>query len=181
MSTFDQCTKTLREQGKAYPRTCAVCGPGPCRRDPPKFRPILIGRAEEIPIIRPDVQRIIDNEGFWIATDIRQPNAEIPIVSMGGKIYAIRLDQELLPDRFFETAIFAGPFRGRFPGEVDGEHQKKVERQESLVAALWQFARDLETYPKDIGGTAGKMSSKAIGDALKKILGIFGQEEIDIQ
>lgn len=29
-----RCNEVLREQGKAYPRTCAVCGLGPCRRAP---------------------------------------------------------------------------------------------------------------------------------------------------
>lgn len=27
-----RCNEVPREQGKAYPRTCAVCGLGPCRR-----------------------------------------------------------------------------------------------------------------------------------------------------
>lgn len=27
-----QCQRRLREQGKAYPRTCAVCGLGPCQQ-----------------------------------------------------------------------------------------------------------------------------------------------------
>lgn len=29
------CSEELARQGKAYPRTCAVCGLGPCREAPP--------------------------------------------------------------------------------------------------------------------------------------------------
>lgn len=28
------CNQTLQEEGKAYPRTCAACGLGPCKRQP---------------------------------------------------------------------------------------------------------------------------------------------------
>ncbi len=30
-----QCTKDLQKKGVAYPRTCAECGLGPCKRYPP--------------------------------------------------------------------------------------------------------------------------------------------------
>lgn len=35
-----QCSHELREAGMSYPRTCAVCGLGPCQqeRDPPPVR-----------------------------------------------------------------------------------------------------------------------------------------------
>lgn len=31
---MSQCTKDLQKQGVAYPRTCAECGLGPCKRYP---------------------------------------------------------------------------------------------------------------------------------------------------
>lgn len=32
------CSHELRDAGQAYPRTCAVCGLGPCRNGPPPPR-----------------------------------------------------------------------------------------------------------------------------------------------
>lgn len=34
VDTNSRCTQDLRAAGKAYPRTCAECGLGPCRRYP---------------------------------------------------------------------------------------------------------------------------------------------------
>jgi hypothetical protein len=31
---MSKCTKDLQKQGVAYPRTCAECGLGPCKRYP---------------------------------------------------------------------------------------------------------------------------------------------------
>lgn len=59
-----------------------------------------------------DIQRMIDNEGLWIVVDDTTPGAYVPIMSMGGKLFAIKLDQELAPDRFFPTArVASGPHR----------------------------------------------------------------------
>jgi hypothetical protein len=73
---------------------------------------LLIGKAEEFPAIREDVRRMMDNPGIWIVTDENQPGAEIPVVSMNGKLYAIQLSTELAPDRFLATArVAGGPYR----------------------------------------------------------------------
>lgn len=34
-----ECSQALRDQGKSYPRTCAICGLGPCRKLQPGFNP----------------------------------------------------------------------------------------------------------------------------------------------
>lgn len=72
---------------------------------------ILIGKAEEHSIIRDDVQRMIDNQGVYICTDVNQPGAEIPVVSINGDLRAIKLDTFLRPERFLESARIRGPFR----------------------------------------------------------------------
>jgi len=76
------------------------------------MNPILIGTAEAISTVREDIQRMVDNEGIWIVTDTNQPGAEIPVISMSGKLYAIELSTELAPHRFLDTAVVAsGPHR----------------------------------------------------------------------
>lgn len=72
---------------------------------------ILMGKAQEIPLVRWEVQRMIDNQGVYICTDVNQPGAEIPVVSIAGDLRAIKLDTFLRPERFLETARIAGPFR----------------------------------------------------------------------
>ncbi len=74
---------------------------------------ILMGTAEEIsPPVRAEIQRVLATEGFYIATDVNQPGADIPLAVVGGKIYSMRVDNELAPDRFFDTVRFQGPYRG---------------------------------------------------------------------
>jgi hypothetical protein len=69
------------------------------------------GLIIEMPKIRPVVQSMLDIEGVYIARDTAHPEAEVPLVSMGGKIYCLQIDKELDPTRFHDTAIFSGPFR----------------------------------------------------------------------
>lgn len=72
----------------------------------------MSNQTDEKAALRENVQRMIKNEGWWIATDINHPGSEIPICSIGGKLRAIQLDQELDPERFLPSARFTGPFRG---------------------------------------------------------------------
>ena len=45
MEALHRCNAVLREQGKAYPRTCAHCALGPC----PFFNPDGSSKADEKP------------------------------------------------------------------------------------------------------------------------------------
>lgn len=76
-----------------------------------KNNPILMGQAEEIDTLRPEVRRMIENEGLYIGGDTKKPEVDIPLVSIGGKIYSMKIDKELEPDRFIETMTLKGPFR----------------------------------------------------------------------
>ncbi len=63
-------------------------------------------------MVRDDIQRMIDNPGIWILTDENQPGAEVPVVSIDGKLFAIELTTELKPERFLDSAkVAAGPLR----------------------------------------------------------------------
>lgn len=86
-------------------RKCRNCGKE-------RLTPILLDKAVPLPpAVRADIQRMVENEGVWIATDENQPGAEIPIISIGGKLRAIKLDTELDPARFLPTVRLSGPFR----------------------------------------------------------------------
>lgn len=66
---------------------------------------VLAGVSEQ-------VQYMLDHEGFYIGG---HPDAfvggEVPLVSRGGKIFSMVIDQELDPTRFIAGHIFDGPFR----------------------------------------------------------------------
>lgn len=76
-----------------------------------KLNPILLGTAEPIDLVREEVRKVADNEGWYIATDVNQPGAEVMLASVGGKIYCMKMDKALDPERFLETVRFSGPFR----------------------------------------------------------------------
>ena len=83
--------------------------------------PILIGQCEEIDLIRPDVRKMIDNEGVYICGDTKFPDiVNVPVVSMGGRLYTLKVDEEIAPERFLDTVIIKGPYR------VDTGEQKEV-------------------------------------------------------
>ncbi len=75
---------------------------------------ILLGQAEEIwPEVRDEVQRVLKTEGIWLASDISQPGATCPMAVIGGKIFSMKIDKELDPERFLNTVQFAGPFHAK--------------------------------------------------------------------
>lgn len=82
-------------------------------------RPLLIGKAETIDLLRPDVRSMLDRQGIYLASDIRAPGITTPLVVSAGRVHGLQLDTELDPERFNETVRFAGPFYA--PGEVHGE------------------------------------------------------------
>jgi hypothetical protein len=74
--------------------------------------PILMGHGVEIDPLLPQVRRMIEAEGIYIATDAGQPGAQIPLVVQGGRVFAMKLDGELDPAALFESVRIAGPFFG---------------------------------------------------------------------
>ncbi len=82
-----------------------------------RFDRLLIRQPEEIAeeIVRADVRHMLENEGVWIGGDSNHPKATVPLASMGGKVYAMKRDQELDPARFLSTLTLAGPFTSERP------------------------------------------------------------------
>jgi len=54
-------------------------------------------------IIQPQVQRMIDNEGIYVCSDVEVPSIAVLIVSKGGKLIVMEVDRELDPTRFLDT------------------------------------------------------------------------------
>lgn len=75
--------------------------------------PILIGQAEVIETVQPQVRRMLEVEGVYIGTDTMAPEFEVPLVVMNGKVYCLRIDKELDPARFKDSLQLAGPFRAK--------------------------------------------------------------------
>ncbi len=71
---------------------------------------ILIGQAEEIDLVREEVRRILNTEGIYLASDVTQPGATVPLAVIGGRVFSMKIDTELDPERFLQTVRFAGPF-----------------------------------------------------------------------
>ncbi len=75
-------------------------------------RPILLGQAEVISLISDSVRSMLDTEGLYIGSDPADPSkGEAPLVSMGGKIFAMEVGKELDPESFIEGTQIDGPFR----------------------------------------------------------------------
>ncbi|KAF1008939.1 MULTISPECIES: hypothetical protein [Luteibacter] len=77
-----------------------------------KRNPILIGQAEVIDLVQPQVRTMLATDGFYIGTDTEHPDFEVPLVVINGKVYGMTVDNELDPERFKDSLLLAGPFRG---------------------------------------------------------------------
>ena len=77
------------------------------------MNPILIGKAEEIDLLPPVIREMVDNQGIYLCGDTNMPEYTVPVASIGGKLYSMKLDDELDPERFTETVTVAGPFHKR--------------------------------------------------------------------
>lgn len=70
-------------------------------------------KAEEIDLLPPVIRKMVDNQGIYLCGDTESPAYTVPVASIGGKLYSMKLDDELDPERFKETVTVAGPFHKR--------------------------------------------------------------------
>lgn len=75
------------------------------------MNPILIGQAEEIDLVQQQVRDMLAAPGFYIGGDTQNPQMNVPLVSMDGRVFSMEVDNELDPERFLETLTLKGPFR----------------------------------------------------------------------
>jgi len=88
--------------------------------------PLLIGQAEEVDLVPPAIRSMIENEGVYVCGDTNAPEFDVPIISMGGKLFSIVIDEELNPERFLPTLTINGPFRKQDPA---GDELAKLQQE----------------------------------------------------
>ena len=78
---------------------------------------LLIGQAEEIDPVQPQVRAMLENEGVYIGGDSKQPELTVILFSQAGKIICMKPDMELAPDRFLDTLTLHGPYSSAPPAQ----------------------------------------------------------------
>lgn len=56
------------------------------------------------------IASMLEEDGIYIAGDASQPDKVVPLFVRGGKVYSMRTDEALNPDRFIPGTTFAGPY-----------------------------------------------------------------------
>lgn len=77
--------------------------------------PILIGKAEEIDLLKPEVRKMLGQSGIYLASDSEHPGFTVPLYVNNGRVFSMKVDEELDPERFKSSVKVAGPFYA--PGE----------------------------------------------------------------
>lgn len=77
--------------------------------------PILLGQAEVMDLVRPDVRAMLDTEGLYVGGDSKHPGVVVPLSSMGGRVFSMKIDEELDPARFLPTLTLHGPYYAEAP------------------------------------------------------------------
>lgn len=78
--------------------------------------PILIGQAEVIDLLLPEVRTMLQRQGIYLASDSARPGFTVPLVVNADGVWSMQIDGRLDPERFHATVRIAGPFYA--PGEV---------------------------------------------------------------
>ena len=72
---------------------------------------LLIGQAEEIDLVQPQVREMLAVPGFYLGGDTNNPEMNVPLVSTDGRVFSMVVDDELDPERFLGTLTLKGPYR----------------------------------------------------------------------
>jgi len=97
--------------------------------------PILIGQAEEIDLLQPQVRAMLGKEGVYIGGDTQNPDLLVPLVSQGGRIFCLAIDQEVAPDRFLSTLTLHGPYVPK-PPAASADHLQLLEKAHAAIDGL---------------------------------------------
>lgn len=60
--------------------------------------------------ISKEVTEMLRNDGLYIGSNLGDTSRFVPILVKGGKVFSVRFDQELRPDRFIPGTQLDGPF-----------------------------------------------------------------------
>ena len=72
---------------------------------------LLMGQAEEIDLVQPQVREMLATPGFYLGGDTKNPEMNVPLVSTDGRVFSMAVDDELDPERFLGTLTLKGPYR----------------------------------------------------------------------
>ncbi len=59
-----------------------------------------------------DIKKMIENPGVYVCGDVDHPEATVVLISKDGKIYSMKIDNELDPTRFLDSRRIKGPYVG---------------------------------------------------------------------
>jgi len=77
--------------------------------------PILIGQAEVIDVLLPEVRTMLQRQGIYLASDSARPGYTVPLLVNAEGVWSMEIDGRLDPERFHKTVRISGPFFA--PGE----------------------------------------------------------------
>lgn len=137
---------------------------------------LLIGQAQEIDLVQPQVRAMLNEPGIYIAGDTDRPDlAVVLVVQEPGRVSSLALDDELDPERFLPTLTLRGPYRHdddppagplspadlrRAAGFLDGERDDQCVIQELEAKRL---AKGLRAFAEAGGPGAGTMMQNRAG------------------
>lgn len=76
--------------------------------------------------MRSDVAEMLSVPGFYLVGDTRHPGANVPlVVTEDGRMFSLRHDAQLNPERFLDTATLHGPFLVPNDSPLDAEAQRQ--------------------------------------------------------
>jgi len=94
--------------------------------------PILIGQAEEIDLIQPQVRAMLEAPGFYIGGDSNNPEMNVPLVSNKRRVF-----NEYNALKRQKRALLASKRRGRSVNPLVGETPKEtVQNVAEAMSAL---------------------------------------------
>ncbi|BCF88723.1 hypothetical protein [Paraburkholderia largidicola] len=131
--------------------------------------PILIGQAEEVDLLQPQVRAMLNSEGFYIGGDTKQERLMVALVSQGGRVFCMKVDNELEPSRFLPTLTLHGPYGPQPPAptaDLAALLEKALAALDGLFAQL--ITKDPDFRPSKSEYWADMV---ALSDAIKRARG----------
>lgn len=131
--------------------------------------PILIGQAQEIDLLQPQVRAMLERQGVYIGGDTKRPDLCVVLFSQNGHVFDMKLDHELNPERFFDSLTLHGPYGPQPPEILD----KFIELLTKAHGALDALMAQLIVANPNFRPTKSECWPvvEAIADALKQTRG----------
>lgn len=122
---------------------------------------LLLGKAEEIDLLQPQVRAMLDNPGFYVGGDSRHPHILVPLFSNSGHVFSMKVDSELPAERFLQTLTLHGPYRAAPP-------EPPAPKEGAWISAndVNRLVRELDVA---LNGEAGAAKQAALCDIVAQV------------